>query len=492
MELMQQQLRQNWRRLVSAALPVILLTSLVVLVPANAATLIFQKQGNDNYEPLADLRYDHETQNMAIQIYDDNKDLIIVRLTFASNVSNTTFASSSTLLRLKFMPYLSGTFRGNTGNIWIEAPRTPYQGSTKIPAVASSYVSEKSLPTDPRKDMSACGALTWMDDVSSRNMVSFQFSRNCFDLPNTFWAISQVETDIFNSTLSKDLRYTPVEPFYVDAQSVPKPPKVIPKNDQSISASTSSREYTMNNTTIQINSSSSTGSPLLFTSRTPTTCAVSSTGLIQTLASGNCQVAVDAAATLTLNAAPTVLVSVNLVKKTQALYFNPPGIVYLNQGSINLAISSEFGLPVTVVSTSPSICTFPYPTTNPTTAQMIRSGTCSFKVTQPGNNIYNSNEGFANFYIEPNPSPTPTIKPTVKPTVKPSPTPTVKPTVKPSPTRTIITGGGSSGGDNGGTEVEQGGVAGGTKITITCVKIGKKDIPVISPKKCPSGYTKKK
>jgi len=489
MGLMQQQLRQNWRRLVSAVLPMILLSSLVVLVPANAATLIFQKLGRDNTEPLGELRWEQESRSMFVELYDDNKDLLIVRLTFASSLTNTTFASPSTLLRLRFMPALTGSFKGNVGNIWIDAPKTPYQGSTKIPAVATAYATEKSLPTDPRKDMSACGALTWMDDVPSRNMVSFQFSRNCFDLPDSFWTVSQVESDIYNSTLVKDVRYTPVEPFFVDMTSVPKPPKVIPKKDQSVSASTTRSEYTMDNTSIQINSSSSAGSPLIFTSRTPTTCSVNTTGLIQTIAAGNCQVAVDAAATLTLNAAPTAVVSVNLVRKAQALYFNPPGIVYLNQGSLNLAISSEFGLPVTVVSTSPSTCTFPYPTTNPTTVQLIRSGTCSFKVTQPGNNVYNANEGFANFYIEPNPTPTPTVRPTVRP----SPTPTVRPTVRPtpSPTRIIIGQGGTSGGDNGGSSVGEGGVAAGTKITITCVKgTVKKKVTALNPK-CPSGYTKK-
>ena len=480
MDVMGTRLRQNWRRLVSAVLPLILLTSLVALVPANAATLIFQKLGRDNTEPLGDLRWEQESRSMFVELYDDNKDLLIVRLTFASSLTNTTFASPSTLLRLRFMPHLTGSFKGNVGNIWIDAPKTPYQGSTKIPAVATAYATEKSLPTDPRKDMSVCGALTWMDDVPSRNMVSFQFSRNCFDLPDSFWTVSQVESDIYNSALVKDVRYTPVEPFFVDMLSVPKPPKVIPKKDQSISASTPRSEYTMDNTTIQINASSSVGSPLLFTSRTPTTCAVNPTGLIQTLAAGNCQVAVDAAATLTLNAAPTVVVSVNLVKKLQGLYFDPrPGIVILNQGSITLAISSESRLPVEIVSTSPSICTFPYPTTNPTTVQLIRSGTCSFKVTQSGNNIYSASEGDADFYIDPNP--TPTVKPTVKPTPSPSP----------SPSRTIGVDIGTQGGGGGGGSVEEGGVAGGSKINITCVKRGKPNIKVISPKKCPSGYTQK-
>ena len=456
----------NWKKVVSAVLSLIVSLSPVVTQTANAATLIFQKQGNDNYEPLGDLRYDHETRNMAIEIYDDNKDLLTVHLTFASNVSNTTFASSSTLLRIKFMPYLSGTFKGNTGNIWIEAPRTPYQGSTKIPAVASSYVSDKSLPTDPRKDMSACGAVTWMDDVASRNMVSFQFSRNCFDLPNAFWAISQVETDIYNSTLSKDLRYTPVEPFYVDAQSVPKPPKVIPKKDQIISATTSKRDYFIDDKSIQVIASSSGGAALTYSSKTPDICSINATGLIQPKIAGSCQVAVDATGSETLNAAPSVLVAINIVRKSQNIYFDSPGTVYITQGPIRLAISSEFNLPLQVVSTTPNICTFPFQAAAPTTVQLLLPGYCSFKVTQPGNALYNPREisGAFTIYTEPVQVVTPT--PTPKPTPKPKPRITTKPTApKPTPTE--------------------------MKIVITCVS-GKnvQKITGANPK-CPTGFTKK-
>ena len=488
---MQAPIFQNWKRLVSALLSLTLSSTLVAIEPASAATLVFQKQGNDNYEPAGEVRYDHETRGMSVEVYDDNKDLMIVRITFASNVSNTSFASPSTLLRVKFMPSLTN-FRGNTGNIWLESPKTPYQGSTKIPAVASSYATEKSQPNDPRKDMSACGALTWLDDVPSRNMVSFQFSRNCFDLPNTFWAVSQVETDMFNGTIVKDIRYTPIEPFYVDAQSVPKPPKVIPKKNQVISAYTDRSEYTMDNSAIQIVASSSERVPLSYASRTPTTCAVSSSGVIEPRSAGTCQIAVDAAGSETLNPAPTVFVSINLVKKSQTLYFDPPGTTYLDENFVSLAISSEFGLPVQVTSTSPSICTFPYPTTSPTTAQLLRSGTCSFKVTQPGNNIYNPREGFASFYIEPSPSsntkPTAKPNPTAKPTAKPNPT--AKPKPKPSPTRTIDVQIDSKGGGGGGS-VEDKGLSKNTQQTIKCVK-GKetKTIIAINPK-CPAGYKKK-
>ena len=480
------------RRLVSTTLSIALLSGALFSVSAQASTIIFQTQGRDNYDPPADLRYDHETRNMAITVFDSNKDLIVVSLTFTSNVSSTTFSSSSTLLRVKFMPNLTN-FKGNAGNIWLEAPKVPYQGATKIPAIASSYMTDKSSPNDARKDMSACGALTWMDDVSGRNMVSFEFSRNCFDLPNTFWAVSQVETDIYNSSTLKDVRYTPIEPFYIDMNSIPRPPKVIPKKDQSVTAYTAQKDYFVDNTSIQVIASSSAGGALTYASKTPEICFISPTGLIQPKAAGSCQVSVMAQGSDTLNPSSPVVVAINLTKKSQNLYFDPPDTVYLSQGSINLAISSEFDLPVQVVSTSPTICTFPNQASEPTTAVLLRVGNCSFKVTQAGNFIYNAREGFASFDIFADKG-----KPQATPTAKPKPTPKPpsgsKPTPTPTKTGIVISGKAStSGGGTGGTTITgSGSVAGDVKRTITCVKPGFKSIPVTSTNpKCPAGFKKK-
>lgn len=494
----------KWRQVMSAAIALSLFTIPVISPPAHAASTIYQKLGNDNYDPAGEVKYDHESRSMLVRILDDNKDLIIVTLAFASNVSSTTFSSSNTILRIKFMPSLTN-FKGNTGNIWIEAPKAPYQGATKIPATASSYASASSSPTDQRKNMSVCGALTWMDDVPARNLVSFQFSRECFDLPNSFWAVSQVETDIYNSTIIKDVRYTPVEPFLVDLTSIPRPPlvdltsipqppKVIPKKDQTINAYTQQKAYVVNNPAIQIVANSSAGTALTFSTKTPIVCNVTSSGYIEPKSSGSCQIAVDAAGSETLNPALTVAVVVVFTKKSQALYFEPPGDVYLNQKITTLAISAESGLPVQVVSTSPSVCSFPFQSTGPTTAQYLDSGTCSFKVTQPGDTLYNSNEGFASFVIYPNP---------VK-VAKPSPTPSAK-TKQPSksasspsqatpPPRVTISGKGSaSGGGAGGTSVTDGGnVSGSLTITITCIKPGSNNKSETGVKpKCPVGYKKK-
>ena len=483
---------KRWRRLVSTSLCLALLSGALFSVSAQASTVIFQIQGRDNYDPADDVRYDHETRNMSIRVFESNKDLVVVSLTFTSNVSSTTFASSSTLLRVKFMPNLTN-FKGNAGNIWLEAPKVPYQGATKIPAIASSYMTEKSSPNDFRKDMSACGALTWMDDVPGRNMVSFEFSRNCFDLPNTFWAVSQVETDIYNSSTIKDIRYTPIEPFYIDMNSIPRPPKVIPKKDQSVTAYTAQKDYFVDNPSIQVIASSSAGGALTYSSRTPEICFISTTGAIKALAAGSCQVSVLAQGSDTLNPSSPAVVAINLSKKSQNLYFDPPGTVFLSQGSANLAISSEFDLPVQVVSTAPTICTFPDQASAPTTAVLLRAGNCSFKVTQAGNFIYLAREGFASFDIFADKA-----KPQATPTAKPKPTPKPPSGNKPAPTPTktgiVISGKASaSGGGTGGTTITgSGSVAGDVKRTITCIKPGFKSKKVTSTDpKCPPGYKKK-
>jgi hypothetical protein len=241
---------------------------------------------------------------------------------------------------------------------------------------------------------------------------------------------------------------------------------VIPKKDQIISATTSKRDYFIDDKSIQVIASSSGGAALTYSSKTPDICSITSTGLIQPKIAGSCQVAVDAAGSETLNAAPSVLVAINIARKSQNIYFESPGTVYITQGAIRLAISSEFNLPLQVVSTTPNICTFPFQAAGPTTAQLLLPGYCSFKVTQPGNILYSPKEisGAFTIYTEPVQIVTPT--PTPKPTPKPKPKITAKPPApKPTPTE--------------------------KKIVITCVS--GKNVQKISGAnpKCPTGFTKK-
>ena len=208
--------------------------------------------------------------------------------------------------------------------------------------------------------------------------------------------IAYIEEDIYNNLQTRDSKYVPTSPMFLDMRNIPRPPKVIPKKDQTISATTGQREYFVDNNAIQVFAASSAGAPLSYNSRTPEICFVTSAGLIQPKSAGSCQVAVESVGSDTVNPAQPFLVTVNLIRRSQVIYFTPPtDTVYMSKGYIELAISSESGLPVQVVSTTPTICSFPLSTTKPNVVQLLRPGTCYFKITQVGNFLFNPKEAFA-------------------------------------------------------------------------------------------------
>jgi hypothetical protein len=481
-------IRTKFIKHLSAVVLSLFFAQLSISPSAHADPIIFESLSPVFSTNPEGLRNDHYLRSLAVYVNASNPDLITIKLAFAGTVGPTTFTSNSFQLRLKILPFLTD-YAGNAGHLWLDAPKIPYEGTKKLPVAASAYSLPTGVAGSPRKDMSTCGATTWMDDVSNQNLVSFQLSRNCFDLTNTLYVIAYIEEDIYNSTQTRDSKYVPTSPMYLDMRNIPRPPKVVPKKDQTITASTALKDYFVDNSSIQVVASSSAGGALSYSSRTPEICAVTPTGVIQPKTAGSCQVAVSAPGSDTLNPAGPVVVTVNLTRKTQNLYFNPPGTVYLSERSINLAISSEFNLPVQVVSTTPTVCSFPYPS-DPTRVEFLRVGTCGFIVSQAGNFIYNPREGSASFFINADPKSEPTPKPGT--TSKPTPKPATKPTPKPKPS-IIISGSATAGpSGTGGSEIAPKGAGGGNRITITCVKRGAKDIKVTNTKpKCPAGYTKK-
>ena len=465
-------------------------------VQAKANSIIFESLSPVISANPEGLRNDHHLRSIGVYVYGANPDLITIKLAFAGTVGPTTFTSNNLQLRLKILPFLTD-YVGNAGHLWLDAPKNAYEGTKKLPVAASAYLSPNGVAGSPRKDVSSCGATTWMDDVSNQNLVSFELSRNCFDLTNTLYVIAYIEEDIYNSVQTRDSKYVPTSPMFLDMRNIPRPAKVIPKIDQTISATTGQREYFVDNNAIQVFAASSAGAPLSFNSRTPEICLVTPTGLIQPKAAGACQVIVESTGSATVNPAPPFLVTVNLIRRSQVIYFRPPAdTVYLSKGYIELEVSSESGLPVQVVSTSPTVCTFPLSTTKPNVVQLLRPGMCSFRIIQAGNAVFNPKDAFDSFPIYADPTPTASSSPRPIPpasTPTPTPPPTTKPTPTPSPTVTIKGDGKAKDGGTGTGDLRPQGTNKSAKIKIICVARGKKDVTVIAVNpKCPSGYTRKK
>jgi hypothetical protein len=124
------------------------------------------------------------------------------------------------------------------------------------------------------------------------------------------------------------------------------------------------------------------------------------------------------------DSSPPITVTVH--KAPQTINAVPPGDRALGAGAFPLNASASSGLPVSVASTTPAVCT-----ASGTTVTPVAAGTCALTVSQPGNGTYlPAPDVVVSFQIL---APTPTATP-VPPTATPS-AGSVGPQATPTPTR---------------------------------------------------------
>jgi len=127
--------------------------------------------------------------------------------------------------------------------------------------------------------------------------------------------------------------------------------------------------------------------PVVF-SIAPASSAICSAGgtngaTITMLSVGTCTVFANQADDGTFAAAPQVSLDVAIAQATQALTITAPTTSYVNLGPATLTATASSGLPVTVASTTPTICTVSG--TAPTfSITLLAPGTCTLSVAQGG------------------------------------------------------------------------------------------------------------
>ncbi|CAN5161832.1 hypothetical protein BH11PSE9_BH11PSE9_16550 [soil metagenome] len=127
---------------------------------------------------------------------------------------------------------------------------------------------------------------------------------------------------------------------------------------------------------------SSSGLTLTFTSLTPAVCTV--TGTSATLAAaGICSIAASQAGDATHAAAASVTQSFTVTPVAQTITFASPGNQTLGSAPAALVATSSTGLAVTLVSTTPGVCTV-----SGTALTLVSAGTCTLSASQPGNAGY--------------------------------------------------------------------------------------------------------
>jgi hypothetical protein len=127
---------------------------------------------------------------------------------------------------------------------------------------------------------------------------------------------------------------------------------------------------------------SSSGLAVDFSSTTASVCTVSGSA-VRLVNVGTCTVAANQAGDPNFLPAPAVLRSFTVTAAEQTISFVSPGNQVFGVAPSALLVSSTSGLPVTVVSTTPAVCSV-----TGTTLTLLGLGNCSLGAVQAGNGTY--------------------------------------------------------------------------------------------------------
>ena len=141
--------------------------------------------------------------------------------------------------------------------------------------------------------------------------------------------------------------------------------------------------HTLLQTPFSVTATASSGLPVTLTSSTTAVCTVSPGFSITLLTAGTCTITATQPGTTVYKAATAVARSFNVTKAPQTITFPNPGPQTMTVPTVVLSPWASSNLPVTLASTTTTICT-----NVGDIVTLRKAGTCKVKATQPGNATY--------------------------------------------------------------------------------------------------------
>jgi probable HAF family extracellular repeat protein len=139
---------------------------------------------------------------------------------------------------------------------------------------------------------------------------------------------------------------------------------------------------TMLQSPVTITATASSGLPVTVTSSTQGVCTIDASS-VTLVGPGTCTLTATQAGNTVYLAATPVVRSFTVSKVAQTITFPRPANATLIQSPLTLAPTASSGLPVTLASTTPSVCTV-----NDYQVTLLIAGTCTLRATQPGDAVY--------------------------------------------------------------------------------------------------------
>jgi hypothetical protein len=127
------------------------------------------------------------------------------------------------------------------------------------------------------------------------------------------------------------------------------------------------------------------GLPVAFTGLSPAVCTVDAGGVVTIITTGSCMIRLDQPGNATFGPAMPVFVSFNVSKAPQTIAPVWPADIAFGSGPVTFTLSASSGLPVSLSSTTPAVCTV-----SGTTVTAVSVGICALVATQAGNTTYSA------------------------------------------------------------------------------------------------------
>lgn len=260
----------------------------------------------DSYNPSG-IDFNYDLQRVEVGLYASDSDRLVVWLHFRNPITRTMFLSSAN----------GGSAPWALVSIWRNKPSTmggnsqdfrlSTNGVTAYPldnggiaATASGNISSGGT----RSDLGSCKPTTWSNVSEGAKWIGFGISRSCAKLPDSFYISGYVDPNTTNGDYS-DFDYAPDSAFFVDLSNglsvspTPSPSRstvsTVRKTLQTISVE-KPYDVSTEDTYGQVYAYSSSGLPVRFESRSPSTCEYSysedSSAYFEILREGLCLIAI--------------------------------------------------------------------------------------------------------------------------------------------------------------------------------------------------------
>lgn len=385
---------------------------------ASADTQIFNVYSPDNSTFPTAIDPAHKLFIIAVSVMGDNPSDIILRAGFKSALTNTSFSALG--YKRPQLRFVLSNFpfsqRADVGEFWVTLNSdTQFQGTTPIPAIATTYVNMNTGPAGGRKVLLDCKAEAWLEAGQQTSAVAFKIDRVCMEIPNTFYVNAYLDSDTGNSSTVNDWKFAATTPVYIDMARLPRPPKMM---NQTVNWGSTIYTQNLDNPEVRTSVRSSMGMPVNVTSVTPSVCSPTISGsdvTVSLLAAGTCTIDAWAPGNSGVNPSAHIQQTFTVEPKvmvSQEIYWDEPSDVQVGDEDFDLYIYSSSKLPVTVTSQNTSVCQFRDPYSNPSMVTIVGAGYCEISVFQAGNDKYYSKSGSARFYV----SKAPVVKPSTSPT----------------------------------------------------------------------------